>query len=225
MEPEDRVLVGVINRKRDLVAARDEHWYRIPRARLSRGVYFEYLAFFLSGAFGADNGSVRYYAERNGFELAYRRDLLPKEATHRRANEIYYRIGIGPLLEKLPPVRNSTKRSVSFIYTTWDRFVGAREVSDFYSKDDYYVDRIFHALHDSGARVERFWEAERKATGHGAHLNLLCEGGSFVAGPELEGDSLLMDDSQPDDVILASIRAEIARRGGPVTINIPLDGE
>ena len=31
MLPEDSVLVGVINRKRDLVYALDQHWYRIPQ--------------------------------------------------------------------------------------------------------------------------------------------------------------------------------------------------
>lgn len=225
MEPEDRVLVGVINRKRDLIAARDQHWYRIPRERLPRGVYFEYLAFFLSGAFGADNGAIRYYAERSGFELAYRRDLLPKEAAHQRANDVYYRIGLGPLLDKLPPVRNATRRPVSFIYTTWDRFVVAREIADLYSRNDYFVDRIYHALRDNGIHAERFWDAERKETGRGAHLRVLCEGGDLLAGPESGGDSLLMDDSQPDGSILAAIKAEIARRGGPVTITIPLEGD
>ncbi len=226
MEPEDRVLVGVINRKRDLIAARDGHWYRIPQARLARGVYFEYLAFFLSGSpFGAESGTIRYFAERTGHELAYRRDLLPAETSHRRASEVYYRIGLGPLMDKLPPVRNATRRPVSFIYTTWDRFVVAREIVDLYSKNDYYVDRIFHALRDSGVRADRFWDAERRETGRGAHLRVLYDGGDFVSDPERRGDSLLMDEGQPDDAILSAIKAEIARRSGPTTINIPFDGE
>ena len=64
MFPEDRVLVGVINRKRDLAIAQAEGWYRIPQRRMPRGVNAEYIAFFLSRAFKAQNGGVYYYAER-----------------------------------------------------------------------------------------------------------------------------------------------------------------
>src|SRR4051812_24780388 len=100
MYPEDRVLIGVINRKRDLNTARDEHWYRIPRERMPRGVHVEYIAFFLSGAFGERSGSICYYAERKGLELLYRRDLLPNEPNHKRADSVYYKVGLGDLMDK-----------------------------------------------------------------------------------------------------------------------------
>jgi len=148
MYPEDRVLVTVINRRRDFVAARDEHWYRIPQVRMPGGVHVDYLGFFLSGT-GKRAGGVYWYAEQRGLELAYRRDLLPDEADHPRAGEIYYRVALGELVEKSPPILNSTRRAISFIYTTWDRFINARTVSDLYSRSDYFVDRVFYALRDS----------------------------------------------------------------------------
>jgi hypothetical protein len=223
MFPEDRVLVGVINRKRDLVVARDEHWYRIPQARMPRGINAEYIALFLSGAvFKERRGGIHYYAERKGLELARRRDLLPKETTHPCADDIYYQVQLGELVEKTPPVLNPTRRAVTFIYTTWDRFVHARQISDLYSTADYYVDRIYHALRSVGVTAERTWQAEYRDVGR-AELRILCEKGTVVASTNRADDLLYLDDSQEDDQILASIKAEIARQGGPVFVSLPIE--
>jgi len=225
MYPEDRVLVGVINRKRDLLAARDEHWYRIPQDRLANHrVDADYLAFFLSRGFGAKNGAVHFYAERKGLELAYRRDLLPDEADHKRGGERYYKVGLGDLIVKEPPIANPTRRPISFIFTTWDRFVHARAIRDLYSDNDYFVDRIYHALRDSGVRADQYWDAEQRITGAPAHVRILCDSGAVTASPGDMSGAVFMDNTQSDDAILTAIRAAIARQGGPVTINIPLEG-
>jgi hypothetical protein len=221
MYPEDRVLVGVINRKRDLQYAQEDHWYRVPQERMPRGVHSEYLAFYLSRAFKEKNGGIVYYAEQKGLELAYRRDLLPKEVTHPRANYVYYRVGLGELIEKTPPVVNPTKRPITFIYSTWDRFVRAREIRDLYSEGDYYVDRIYHALRDRGIRPQRIWEAERRDDDYAPGLRILCEDGEVIASTERVGSALLMDSSQEEDEILKAILMRIASSGGPVMLGIP----
>lgn len=224
MYPDDRVLVGVINRKRDLIHLRTQHWYRIPQGRMRRGVHAEYLAFFLSGAvFKEQSSAVHYYARQTGLELAYRRDLLPKEAEHPRANEVYYKVQLGELKQKIPPIANPTRRPVSFIYTTWDRFIHAQQIRDLYSDADYFVDRIYHALRQTGLQPERFWEAERKETGTGAELRILCDNGTVIASGEPQAGRIYLDNAHETDQILKAIYAEIARQGGPVTIDIPLD--
>jgi hypothetical protein len=222
--PEDRVLVGVINRKRDLVAARDEHWYRIPQARMPNGIYAEYIGFFLSGAFKELNGAVHYYAQRRGLELAYRRDLLPKEKKHKRADDVYYKVQLGELIGKVPPIRNTGRRSISFIYTTWDRFVKAQTIGDLYSKADYFVDRIYHALRDTGVRPQRLWEAEARENDGGAQLRVMCEQGIVIASTDLLDGAVFLDEEVEEDALLAAILAEIARQGGPVTVNLPVEG-
>ena len=161
MYPEDRVLVGVINRKRDLDTALYEHWYRVPQDRVPQGIHAEYLAFFLSRAFKDLNGGVHFYARRTGVELVRRRDLLPDEADHPRADRVYFKLQLGELRRKEPPVLNPTKRAVSFIYTTWDRFEQARVIADLFSEADHFVDRVFHALERSGVRPERNWQANQ----------------------------------------------------------------
>ena len=222
MYPEDRVLVGVVNRKRDLGYARDDHWYRIPQVRMPRGVHTEYVALFTSRAFGDQNGGVYYFASVKGVELRYRKELLPKEK--QRADEKYYRLALGELQEKNPPVLNTTKRRFAFIFTTWDRFSGAKTLRDLYSTADYYVDRIFHALKEDGLRPDRIWEAERRATGLSPQVRILCEKGAVVASTEAAENTIFLDQKQKDDVILRAIRTEIAKQGGPVTVNIPMEG-
>ena len=133
MYPEDRVLVGVIRRQRDLRLAREEGWYRIPVAHWPRDVDCEIVAFFLSRAFGPLNGGIRCYAEMRGLELACRRDLLPAERDHRRADEVYYRVALGPLVDKQPPVLNPGRRRFAFITSTWERFDAAQDIRDLYA--------------------------------------------------------------------------------------------
>ena len=67
MYADDRVLIGVVNRARDLEIARRQRWYRIPEVQLPRGLNAEYIAFFLSGrAFEDVSGSVAYFARITG---------------------------------------------------------------------------------------------------------------------------------------------------------------
>jgi hypothetical protein len=198
-----------------------EKWYRIPQSRMPKGINAEYIAFFLSHAFKERNGGIHYYAERTGLELMYRKDLMPEEANHPRGNETYYKVQIGDLIEKSPPILNPTKRSITFIYTTWDRFVQAKQISDLYSEDDYFVDRIYHALRSSGVYSERIWSAE--AGGMWPQLRILCQKGALVASTKPGDDSLYLDDLHHYDEMLAKIYQAIAEQDGPVMVSIPPD--
>lgn len=227
MYPEDRVLVGVVNRKRDLDTVRYDHWYRVPQRRAPNGIHAEYVAFFLSRAFGSLNGGIHYYARRTGVELVRRRDLLPEEASHSRADDVYYKLQLGELRRKDPAVTNPTKRAIAFIHTTWDRFEAAREIADLYSDADHFVDRVFHALERSGVRSERIWQADRTSDDGGAQLRVQCEDGTVVASTSARDEHVIrldIDGSKDAvrysvDVILEAIR----QHGGPLMINLPLD--
>lgn len=221
MYPEDRVLVAVIKTKRDLKFAQDAHWYRIPQGKMSRGVNDEYLAFFLSGkVFGEQSSTIAYYARRKGVELAYRRDLIPAQANHPRANDVYYRVELDTLQIKSPPITNPQNRVISFIQTTWDRFVSAREIADLYSTADHFVDRIYHALKSPKMRIERFWEAERGTTGYAPQLRILCQKGEVIASTDENDGTIYLDGSKTDDEILELIKAQIANNDGPVMLPI-----
>ncbi len=226
MFPDDRVLLGVVNRKRDLNTLLRERWYRIPQVRLPRGVYTEYLAFYVSGsaARGLEQNGVHYYARVRGIELLYRRDLLPDEPDHRNANETYYKVQLGEIEPKSPVITNPTRRPLSFIFTTWDRFINAQTIPDLYSKADYYVDRIYHALKDRRLRPERTWDAQQREYGYGAAVRVICEKGVFTGHTNPEqalGDSLYLDPTLEEDEILREITQRIAALGGPITLPTP----
>jgi hypothetical protein len=221
MFPEDRVLVGVINRKRDLVYARDEHWYRIPQRVMPKGVHAEYMAFFLSKAFGEQNGAVHYFSERTGVELAYRKDLLPVKKDDPRAKDVYYQVKLAPLRDKVPPITNPTRRPITFVYTTWDRFFHAKTISDLYTKEDYFVDRVYHALRNKGVAPERIWAAEYKHAP--AALKILCQGGTVTASTERGSGDFYLDDLHEHDEILAGIMKRIDELDGPAYLTLPSD--
>ena len=231
MYPEDRVLVGVIRRKRDLEKARDEHWYRVPQGKAPKGVHAEYVAFYLSRAFGEENGGIRYYARRTGVELAQRRELLPEEANHARADHWYHKLQLGELRRKDPPILNPTKRPVAFIYTTWDRFVQARVLADLYSKADYFVDRVYYALKRRGVRSVRVWEAEPRsaqdAAPHGAQIRVQCAEGTVIASTQPEGEHIIpLGASDSPRAVRYSVEAileAIQQRGGPLMVHIPIE--
>lgn len=224
MYPEDRVLVGVINRKRDFEKVQREHWYRVPQGQAPKGVYAEYVAFYLSSAFKELNGGIHYYARRTGVELAYRRDLLPEEPDHPRADNVYHKLQLGDLRRKDPPIRNPTKRPVAFIYTTWDRFEQARVVADLYSDADKYVDRVFHALERSGIHAERVWQASRQSDDGGAQLRIECEDGIVIASTSAREEHVIrLDVVEPVRSGVETILEQVKVYGGPLMISVPIE--
>jgi len=226
MYPDDRVLVGIINRRTDLHYLLQDLWYRVPQERMPHGVYVEYLAFFLGGAAkGKKPSGIYYYAKRSGLELAYRYDLLPDEADHKRANDVYYQVQFDEIKPKDPPILNQTNRRFAFIHTTWDRFIKARIIPDLYSEADYFVDRIYHALRDNRIRSERFWDVQKRDDNEtqGAGLRILCEQGVFSAyvTAASDRDGFYLDPNQSVDATLKQILDRIRKMGGPATLPIP----
>jgi len=128
--PDARVLVCVVSDPRDLEIARWDHWYRIPLRHAPADYLADHLAFYLTSAFGDEKWAIREYANVRGHELARRVDLFPDQPDHPRANDLYYKMQIGPL-QRLPrPIPSRAWRRITFIETTGDRFVSALDVSE-----------------------------------------------------------------------------------------------
>jgi hypothetical protein len=146
MYPEDAVLTAYLPDPADLDLLRRERWYRIPRQHAPRGLYADYFAFYLGRRFGKARYSIRHYARRRGYELVRRRDLLPHQPHHPRADNLYYKVQFGPL-EVLPqPIVSRRWRRLLFAHTTWDRLMAAREIGDLFSRDARFVHRHYALL-------------------------------------------------------------------------------
>ncbi len=221
MYPEDRVLVAVMSRPRDFEIARGQGWYRVPEKRATPGVFFEYLAFYFTAAFGDQKWGVHYYAQRLGHELVTRRDLLPDEPNHPRAGERYYMLQIGPLLERRPPILSRCWRRITFIHTTWDRFQAAEEINDLFIEDGVFVDRLYHALRETGLNPERHYPLHEAGIKYVVDLALPCRQGLLTVGvgggtAGLPEGLLFTQEAVAGDLngCLRAIQAEVDRRGG-----------
>ncbi|RME97493.1 MAG: hypothetical protein D6768_19520 [Chloroflexi bacterium] len=127
--PDDRVLVAVMNNLEDWRRVQDEGWYRIPVKRAPPPVpNIDWLAFYQTRVFGDDRWAVHYFARVTGHELLTRRELLPAEPEHPRAGQWYYKLNLGPLHHKLPPIVSDKWRRITFVFTTGDRFEAATEI-------------------------------------------------------------------------------------------------
>jgi hypothetical protein len=134
----DRVLVAVINNARDLEIARTEGWYRIPIKRAPAQVGADYLAFYLTGRFAPElRHRVTYYAPIRAYRLARRVELLPDQADHPRAQESYFKIEIGPLQALDAPVISEKMRRITFISTSLEQLLHAREIRELWHKPSY----------------------------------------------------------------------------------------
>jgi molybdopterin converting factor small subunit len=230
MHPEDRVLVAVMNRPQDLEIARDQGWYRVPQARVSRGVYSEYVAFYLTAAFQEQKWAIHYYARNLGHELVTRRDLLPEESDHPRAGDPYYKLQLGPLQRRDPPIPSLRWRRISFIHTTWDRFEAAEEVNDLFVEGDEFVDRLYHALRESGLSPERQYPVRESGVDYVVDLAIPCRNGLVAlniapeAGGPVQTLQLAPQQVETDAAgCVAAICAEVDRQGG--ALPLPQIGE
>ena len=83
MPKEDRVLVAIINSRRDFAIARDEHWYRIPVDSAKRWVGNRWpphwLAFYQTEPFGTEEFAINYLAKVISIDEVTRKDLFPNE--------------------------------------------------------------------------------------------------------------------------------------------------
>lgn len=141
------VLVAVVNNMDDLRRAASEGWYRIPQRRAPQRVGADYLAFYQTGAFrGAEEAqTVTYFAPTRRYRLVTRRELLPGESAHPRANDYYFRIEIGPLQRLERPIPADKFLRVTFIHTSLDRLLNAQSVAELFRKEDPF-DQLWAAL-------------------------------------------------------------------------------
>jgi hypothetical protein len=155
IHPDDRVLVAVMNNEADWQRVQDQQWYRIPVKYAPEPVpNIDWLAFFFTAAFAENRWAIHYYAPVKGHELLTRRDMLPAEAGHKHANRWYYRLDIGPVQHRLPPIVADRWRRVTFIFTTGDRFEAAVELKDLL-KDTDPTGNPFVTLRETGRVIYR----------------------------------------------------------------------
>ncbi|PID86378.1 MAG: hypothetical protein CSB13_03890 [Chloroflexi bacterium] len=148
MYPDDRVLIAYVPKPSDFALIQEQGWYRIPYRSAPKGLHAEWFAFYFGSAFGPQKWSVSAYAPRLGHELVQRRELLPSQSDHPRADDWYYQIQLGAISYLKRPIISLQWRRITFLHTTWDRFQEAVEINDLFLDGDTFVDREFSILKD-----------------------------------------------------------------------------
>lgn len=155
MNPDDVVLVALLNRPTDLELAEKEHWYRIPAKHAP--THFsgaQYVGFYLGREFRERKWRIDSYAAVRGHELVRRRDLFPNELGHPRSEEPYYKLQLGTLERRDPPIISKRGRRILFLWTNWEKFSTAREMNDLFNRGREH-DRVWEGLKLDALDVER----------------------------------------------------------------------
>lgn len=179
------------------------------------------MAFYFTAAFAECKWGIYHYARRLGHELVTLRDLLPDEPDHPQADEPYYKLQLGPLQKREPPIVSQRWRRVTFNHSGWHRFQAANEVNDLCAEGDEFVDWLYDALRETGMVPERHYPLREGDVEYEAALALPCQEGVLgieVAGtPNIPAGCLVLSRetlaSEPT-ACLQAIRTEVEWLGG-----------
>lgn len=221
MYPEDRVLVGVMPDPADLVVAQEQHWYRVPVKHAPTGIHAEYVAFYFTKKYPEElRWGIHFYARRTGHEMVKRVDLLPDQPDHPCAQQEYYKLQLGPIKHKEPPIVSVRWRRITFIQTTWDRFVNAREVNDLYSTDKQFVDRVYHALKNRGIQPDRNVVIKEGDRRYLVDILIPCQDGAVMISTQDEKPRQAVRLIGEDGRDIEEVNSAIARHGGALMIDL-----
>jgi hypothetical protein len=160
---------------------------------------------------------VHRYAPVRGHELLRRRDLLPDEPDHPRADQAYYAMQLGPLERLELPIISLRWRRITFIETTRDRFQMAQEINELYASG---ADGLFVTLKDLGLAPEREYPVRESGREYVVDLAIPCRDGTLtvVLGdrPGPRETLRFASASEPTDDVDALMQA-VERLGGVQT--------
>lgn len=151
IDDDDLVLVAIMPGPRDLEIARVLGWYRIPLQSAPKTVRVDWLAFYLTRAFGQERWSVRFVAPVKGYELVRRVDLIQDQPDHPRAMEPYYKLQLGSLSRLPEPIPAAGWKRFTFLYTTGGRLLRARRLKDLTVPPSKEHDRLWRMIRERSA--------------------------------------------------------------------------
>jgi very-short-patch-repair endonuclease len=183
------VLVAIIKDERDFALARDQHWYRIPVTSVEKWLRGrwppQWLAFYQTKAFGEEAYAVIHYARVLDRRQAYRRELFPDQPADERSHRLYWQLILGPLQHLPRPILSRRYRRITFIPTTWAKFIHAVEINDL-SDESSLEDRLWAELKRAQIVAERQEFVDVKSRWYALDFAIYCGNGKLDV--ETDGD-------------------------------------
>lgn len=147
LQPTDPVLIVYLPKPRDLELARSRHWYRIPMEHAPRAlVPAKALAFYQGRSFGKQRWRIAHWAPiRRRVEIT-RRELLPDEPDHPRADEPYVKVELGEVQSLPQPLTSDHGRRLLFKGTVWGRLVQATSLDELFTARPVADDPLYQIM-------------------------------------------------------------------------------
>ncbi len=144
------------------------------------------MAFYQPKVFGAEAYSVNYFARVVGIQEVARHELFPNEPRDERSQRKYHKVSLAELRRREEPIRSPTWRRITFIPTSWQKFVTAEEINDLFDESplEDLMWREFKAL---GIRAQRQEWIELASRSYFLDFAIYCASGKL--GVETDGDT------------------------------------
>jgi very-short-patch-repair endonuclease len=218
------VLVALMPYARDLEIAREQGWYRTRVSAAPKPTEFGYLAFYQGKEFGQEAWTIRYWTKIRGSEIVKRRDLLPDEWDHKRADQDYHKISIGELQPVPQPIVSRRQRFIVFISTTLAKFQQAEEINDLFHESPL-EDEVWEGFKQERIEAERQWYLEVDRATYCLDFAIFCDHGQVDV--ECDGDTWHSDparipaDNARDNALTSSGWAVLRFNTTQITKDLP----
>jgi very-short-patch-repair endonuclease len=215
------VLVAHVASPQDLHRALNDGWYRLRPCQAVDDLgdlrRFRYLALYESGWDARPPYRIRNYAKIKRVDRQYRRDLIPDEPDHERADGRYSVLRLERAKELRVPLYSRWSRDDRFLTTDWNHLINAKEWNDLYLGSPLER-RFYEGLRRAGLFAEREFWTQCSDLGRPRSFRLdfavFCREGRLDI--EVDGDSYhlrperVVADNERDN-ILASNRWSVLR--------------
>ena len=206
--PAEQVLVALMNHKRDLAIAREQHWYRIPVRSAPQMLEAARIAVYQTQVYGDEKWSIRYWAEVKGREVVKGYQLLPEENDPPHANREYYKFELGELQQLATPIISRRGRRLTFLPTTLHKFQHAQEINDLFQGSPL-EDNLWAALKQEQIDAERQLSLVLDRVRYHLDFALFCQRGQIDVECNSENE-----DPTPEQIDAADARDDALARHG-----------
>jgi very-short-patch-repair endonuclease len=185
-KPSPDGLIALLKDKSDLAILQQQGWYRVPVDTAPRRWPPTWIGFYQPKNFGPDAYRVRYFGRVRQITQVPRRELFPNELPSARSARLYHRVTFERLEERAAPVRSLRARRLTFIPTTWDKFIAAEQINDLFD-DSPLEDRLWERLKQLDISAERQWTVQPGRGVYHLDFAIFCQKGSLDI--ETDGDT------------------------------------
>lgn len=200
MSTRGEVLVVIMNSRADWAIACDRHWYRIPNEQVEklkqRNQWLppKWIAFYQTKVFGKKKGcAISFCSEVTAIRQVSRSELFPEEVKNAKSEKLYYKLEFDELQSLVNPIPSQRLRRITFIPTTWTKFIQAKEINDLWNESPL-EDALWQELKNNGIPAERQENVKVKENHYILDFVIYCRNGTIDV--ETDGDTFHTDRQQ-----------------------------